>query len=154
MLSDFSAKVAVPQEKEKLEVFTDGNDDYVYALPTYFGVESVNYGQLVKIRDERGRLIWKEKRIIFGDPMVEDIETVNVENFNGILRERVGRLVRRTKCISKKKQRLHCAISFFMFYWNFISQIKRHRTPAMIEGLSTHVWTWHEFFYTKLNHLN
>jgi len=29
MLSDFSAKVAVPQEKEKLEVFTDGNDDYV-----------------------------------------------------------------------------------------------------------------------------
>jgi hypothetical protein len=30
MLSDFSTKVAVPQEKEKLEVFTDGNDDYVY----------------------------------------------------------------------------------------------------------------------------
>jgi len=154
MLSDFSAKVAVPQEKEKLEVFTDGNDDYMYALPTYFRVENVNYGQLVKIRDERGRLIRKEKRIIYGDPMVEDIETVNVENFNGILRERLGRLVRRTKCISKKKQRLHCAISFFLFYWNFISQIKRHRTPAMIEGLSTHIWTWHEFFYTKLNHLN
>jgi hypothetical protein len=108
----------------------------------------------VKIRDERGRLIEKEKRIIYGDPGVEDIETVNVENFNGILRERLGRLVRRTKCISKKKQRLHCAISFFQFYWNFISQIKRHRTPAMIEGLSTQIWTWHEFFYTKLNHLN
>jgi hypothetical protein len=92
MLSDFSAKVVVPQEKEKLEVFTDGNDDYVYALPTYFGVESVNYGQLVKIRDDRGRLIWKEKRIIFGDPLIDDIETVNVENFNGILRERVGGL--------------------------------------------------------------
>jgi hypothetical protein len=29
MLSDFSTKVAVPQEKEKLEVFTDDNDDYV-----------------------------------------------------------------------------------------------------------------------------
>jgi hypothetical protein len=90
MLSDFSVKVVVPQEKEKLEVFTDGNDDYVYALPDYFGVESVNYGQLVKIRDERGRLIWKERRIIYGDSMVDDIETVNVESFNGVLWERLG----------------------------------------------------------------
>jgi hypothetical protein len=147
-------KWLLPQGQEKVEVFTDGNDDYVYALPIYFGFESLNYGQLVKIRDERGRLIRKEKRIIFGAPEFDDIETVNVENFNGILRERLGRLVLRTKCISKKKQRLHCAISFFLFYWNFISQIKRHRTPAMIEGLSTHIWTWHEFFYTKLNHSN
>jgi hypothetical protein len=126
----------------------------VYALPVYFPVENLSYGQLMKIRDERGRLIGKEKRIVYGDPEVEDIETINVENFNGILRERLGRLVRRTKCISKKKPRLHYAISFFQFYRNFISQIKRHRTPAMIEGLSNHTWTWHEFFYSKLNHLN
>ena len=86
MLSDFSTKVAAPQEQEKLEVFTDGNDDYVYALPDCFRVENLNYGQLMKIRDERGRLIRKEKRIIYGDPGFEDIETVNVENFNGILR--------------------------------------------------------------------
>jgi hypothetical protein len=154
MLSDFGNRVMSPGAGEKVEVFTDGNDDYVYVLPDYFGVEHLNYGQLVKIRDERGRLIGKERRIVFGDPDVEEVETVNVENFNGILRERLGRLVRKTKCISKKKQRLYCAIGFFQFYWNFISQIKRHRTPAMIEGLSTQIWTWHEFFYAKLNHLN
>jgi hypothetical protein len=125
----------------------------VYALPDYFGVESVNYGQLVKIRDERGRLIWKERRIIYGDSMVEDIEIVNVENFNGVLWERLGRLVRRANCILKKKLCLYCVISFFLFYWNFILQIKRHRMPAMIEGLSSYVWIWHDF-YTKLNHLN
>jgi len=138
----------------KVEVFTDGNDDYVYMLPRYFDVEDLNYGQLVKLRDEQGRLIGKERRVIFGDPDVDDIETTDVENFNGILRERLGRLVRKTKCISKKKQRLHCAISFFQFYWDFVSQIRRGKTPAMIEGLSTRIWMWHEFFYAKLNHLN
>jgi hypothetical protein len=59
-------------------------------LPDYFGVEHLNYGQLVKIRDERGRLIGKERRIVFGDPDVEEVETVNVENFNGILRGKAG----------------------------------------------------------------
>ena len=29
---------------------------------------------------------------MYGDLMVDDIETVNVENFNGILRERLGGL--------------------------------------------------------------
>ena len=144
----------MPQDGEKVEVFTDGNDDYVYMLPRYFDVEDLNYGQLVKLRDEQGRLIGKERRVIFGDPDVDDIETTDVENFNGILRERLGRLVRKTKCISKKKQRLHCAISFFQFYWDFVSQIRRGKTPAMIEGLSTRIWTWHEFFYAKLNRLN
>jgi IS1 family transposase len=32
-----------------------------------------------------------------------DVETTDVENFNGILRERLGRLVRRTKCFAKVK---------------------------------------------------
>lgn len=49
-----------------------------------------------------------------------DVETVNVENFNSILRERVGRLVRRTKCFSKQKQRLWCDVMPFQFYWDFI----------------------------------
>jgi len=144
----------MPQHGEKVEVFTDGNDDYVYGLPSYFAVEDLNYGQLVKLRNDKGRLIGKERRVIFGDPDVEDIETTDVENFNGILRERLGRLVRRTKCISKKKQRLQCAISFFQFYWDFVSQIRRGKTPAMIEGLSARIWTWHEFFYAELNHLS
>ena len=60
------------------------------------------YGQLVKIR-ENGRVVRKEKRIIYGNPDLGDIETTNVENYNGILRERIGRLVRKTKCFSKRK---------------------------------------------------
>jgi hypothetical protein len=154
ILCDFCSKVIASQHGEKLEVFTDGNDDYVYMLPHYFDVANLNYGQLVKVRDENGRLIRKERRVIFGEVDVDDIETTDVENFNGILRERLGRLVRKTKCISKKIQRLDYAISFFQFYWNFVSQIRRGKTPAMIEGVSAKIWTWHEFFYTELNHIN
>ena len=96
--------MVAPGIGERVEVFTDSNDDYAHILPVYyFRVESLCYGQLVKVRDERGRLAGKERRGVFGDLEVGLIETVNMENFNGILRERLGRLVRRTKCVSKEK---------------------------------------------------
>jgi hypothetical protein len=154
MLGVLSSRVAAPGTGGRLEVFTDGNDDYVRMLPVIFRVENLSYGQLVKVKDERGKLMGKERRVVFGDPDLGMIETVNVENFNGILRERLGRLVRRTKCISKERRRLWCAVCFFQFYWNFVSQIRRGKTPAMMEGLSPRVWTWHDFFYYELNHLN
>ncbi len=62
----------------------------------------MDYGQLIKIR-EGGKVIDKIHKIVYGSPTVEDIETTDIENFNGILRERVSRLVRKTKCHSKKK---------------------------------------------------
>ena len=137
----------------KVEVFTDGNDDYTYTLRGFFPLDTINYGQLVKIRDSRGKLIRKERRIIYGSPDEEDIDTTNVENFNGILRERVGRLVRKTKCFSKKKYRLFCALNLFQFYWNFMSEIRRNKSPAMVENLSGRLWTWHDFFYAELTHI-
>ena len=120
MIYDFRRR-ARPFREERIEVFTDGNDDYTYVLKSFFPMVNINYGQLVKIRDTHGKLLRKERRIIYGDPDEDDIDTVNVENFNGILRERVGRLVRKTKCFSKKKTRLICAVTLFQFYWNFMS---------------------------------
>ncbi|PXF61106.1 MAG: hypothetical protein C4B59_01290 [Candidatus Methanogaster sp.] len=96
------------------------------------------YGQLVKIR-ENGRVVRKEKRIIYGNPDLGDIETTNVENYNGILRERIGRLVRKTKCFSKRKRMLECSLHVFQFYWNFINEFKRRTSPAMLEGLTDHL---------------
>ncbi len=150
MIWDFKASLRSVRQGEKVEVFTDGNDDYTYAFPCFFKVKQLNYGQLVKIRDANGRLIRKEIRVVYGDPDRDDVETVNVENFNSILRERVGRLVRKTKCFSKKKHRLFCAVILFQFYWDFISELKRGVTPAMMEKCSTRVWTWHEFYYSNV----
>ena len=82
---------------------------------------------------------------IFGNPDLNDIETTDVENFNGICRERDGRIVRKTKCFSKYKRRLECAIHLFQFYWNFINEFKGDTSPAISEELTDHIWSWHEF---------
>lgn len=153
MIADLVDKVHVPEKDHRVQFFSDGNDDYTYVLPEFFDKEFMDYGQLVKIR-ERGTLVGKERRIVFGSPNKEDIETTDVENFNGILRERVGRLVRKSKCFSKRKKLLGSALHLFQFYWNFMSNIRRGITPAMIEGLTGYPWSWNSFFYSKLNHLN
>jgi len=141
-------------KSEKVEIFTDGNDDYTYALPCFFSVKQLDYAQLVKIRDANGRLIRKETRLLYGEVDIDEVETINVENFNSILRERVGRLVRKTKCFSKKRPRLVCAIDLFQFYWNFMSELKRGLTPAIMEDCTTNIWSWHDFYYSTITHLN
>ena len=92
MIEKVFNRVEIPFPNNKIEIFSDGNDDYTYVLPEYYAHTCINYGQLVKIR-EKGRVIDKEKRIIYGNPESTDIETTNIENFNGILRERIGRLL-------------------------------------------------------------
>ncbi len=73
---------------------------------------------------------------------------------NSIFRERLGRLVRKTKCYSKKKPRLVDAVELHQFYWNFMDKLTKSETPAMIEGLEHHQWSWEEFFNCKLSILN
>ena len=82
MIGDFKRSLRSPGRGEKVEVFTDGNDDYTYAFPSFFKVKALNYAQLVKIRDANGRLIRKEIRIVYGHPDRDEVETVNVENLN------------------------------------------------------------------------
>ena len=72
--------------------------------------------------------------MVYGESVLGEIETTDVENFNGILRERVGRLVRKTKCFAKTKRRLVCAVGLFQFYWNFINEFERPVSPARMEG--------------------
>lgn len=122
--------------------YSDGNDDYTYVLPRYF--DDLDYGQLVKIR-EKGTVIGKEKRRVYGDPDLYRVETFNVENFNSILRNRLARLIRKTKNFSKIKTKLHDAFALFQFYRNFMHQLKTKNTPAMNEKITNHKWTWHEY---------
>lgn len=137
-------RVELPFPDNKIEIFTDGNVDYKYLLSDLYAETCINYGQLIKIK-ENGRLVDKEKRIIYGNPDPNNIETTDIENFNGICRERSGRLVRKTKCFSKYKHRLESAIHLFQFYWDFINEFKRNTSPAIMEGLTDHLWSWHDF---------
>ncbi len=147
------SRMKLPYPDEVIEFFSDGNDDYSYVLQEYYAIPCLNYGQLVKIR-ENGTLVGKEKRQIFGNPDLNEIETTDVENFNGILRERIGRLVRKTKCFAKIKRRLCASISVFQFYWNFINNYQRKSTPSMLEGITKSPWTWSDFLNYKLTIVN
>lgn len=151
MIFDVARRVKLLHDNERIQFFSDGNDDYTYVLPDYFQVENMDYAQLIKIR-ENGKVVGKEKRVIYGSPNLDDIETTDVENMNGIMRERIGRLVRKTKCFSKLKRRLHDAVGLFQFYWDFMSEIQRGISPAMIEDITDRLFTWHDFFYFPINY--
>ncbi len=144
MVEKMFRRIELPLPSNKIQIFSDGNDDYEYVLPDYYAVSCMDYGQAIKIR-EGARVVDKIKKIIFGNPNPEDIDTTNIENFIGILRERVGRLVRETKCYSKKKPRLRNATELILFHWNFMDILHDNQTPAMIESLSSHIWSWENF---------
>jgi len=143
-------RVQLPFPDNRIQIFSDGNDDYKSIIPEYYAKTCVDYGQLIKIR-EKGKVVDKIKKPVYGNPLIEYIETTDIENMNGIFRERTGRLVRETKCHSKKKPRLDSAVEFFQFYWNFMDKLPKSGTPAMIESLTDHQWSWDEFFYTTLS---
>ena len=152
MFLDFAKRVQPPTFTDRLKIFSDGNDDYTFVMPEFFRKDSINYGQLIKIR-KNGRVVDKIHKIIYGNPSIDEIETTNVENYNGILRERLSRLVRKTKCFGKRKSRLENALYLFQFYWNFMHPIRKNLTPAIMEGQATKIWTWGNFLHAKLKYL-
>jgi len=147
------SRVELPFPDNKIQIFSDGNDDYKTTIPEYYAETCVDYGQVIKIR-EGGKVVDKIKIIVYGSPSIDEIETTDIENMNSIFRERIGRLVRKTKCHSKKKPKLVNAVELFQFYWNFMDRLPKRGTPAMIENLTDHQWSWEEFFYFPLSILN
>ena len=139
-------RVQLPFPDNNIQIFSDGNDDYKTTIPDYYAETCVDYGQLIKIK-EGGKIVDKIKIIVYGNPCYGEIETTDIENMNSIFRERLGRLVRKTKCYSKKKSKLVNSVEFYQFYWDFMDKLTKSETPAMIEGLTNHQWSWGEFFY-------
>jgi IS1 family transposase len=148
-VQDIKRKIRKVYPSKRAEFFSDGNDDYKYVFSEVFGTDRVNYGQLIK-RHNEGELV-KEKKTIFGSFDKEKIETTVVENLNSVIRERVGRFVRRTRCFAKKKERLKAALTVFMFHWNFMKLLPGlKKTPAMVEGIQNRVWGWEDLLNYKL----
>lgn len=149
MIAQVARRVELPTFRYRFEICSDGNEDYTYVLPEFFSIDTINYGQLVKIR-ESGKVVDKVHRVVYGNPKKSTIETTDVENFNGILRERLGRIVRKTKCYAKNIDRLSNAVGLFQFYWNFMHELRTNLTPAKIEGISTKTWTWGNLLHYRI----
>lgn len=136
-----------------MAIYSDGNFGYETVLPEFFNSEAMNYGQIIKIK-EGGRVVDKRKKIIFGTPLLDDIETTNIENLNTILRARLSRLVRKTQCHAKKKKSLEDSVELFRVHWNFIKPLHGKQTPGMEEGLIHKRLTWGSFLHWKLSYTN
>jgi len=112
----------------------------------------VNYGQ--KIKTQNGKKVFPAiKKVVYGELKEKEINTNVVESINSVLREKISRLNRRTKKISKNRYSLDYAIWLFKFDWNFIHKRHQHLlTPAIIEGITNKYWTWGMFLHTQLKY--
>ena len=152
MFLDIKEKLETPTSENKLNIFSDGNDDYTKVISENYDTNCVNYGQ--KIKSQNGiKLVPAIKKIVYGSFEINAIETNTVESINSVLRGKISRLHRKTKAISKVKYALDSAICLFKFGWNFIHKRHKHLlTPAMKEGITNKFWSWGNFLHAKLSY--
>lgn len=134
--------------------------------PKLVACPELRYGQVVKQRDERHRVIGVCKRSRYGDVPLEKISTVYIERHNLTLRHENRRLTRKTIAFSKKVTQLKAQMLIYQGYYNFVrphralklpipggnSTARRwqSRTPAMAVGLSDHIWSLRELMSMKI----
>jgi IS1 family transposase len=122
--------------------------------------EGLSLTQTIKHRDERGRLLRVETRPTFG-AAVPQPALVHVERRNGVCRDRLNALTRKTHAFAKTVATWDALLDLHVFEQNWLhphptlrvpalaaGRAYDRRTPAMALGVSDHVWTWREFLTT------
>jgi IS1 family transposase len=136
-------RIKLPEPTAKIIVASDGNLQYGGALSKLYCQPCIDYGQVIK-KHENNRLVEVLREKTLGNPALETISTSIVEGYNNKIRQRISRFGRKTASFSKKIISCIGALNMFQFMSNFIDA-KERGTPAMIEGLTDHAWTWREF---------
>jgi hypothetical protein len=68
MIEKLFQQVQLPLPENKIQLFSDGNDDYTSILPAYYPETYMDYGQPIKIR-EGGKVVDKRHKILCGSPI-------------------------------------------------------------------------------------
>jgi IS1 family transposase len=147
--------------KNRVQLTTDGNKVYLYAVDKAFGVD-VDYGQLQKIYTGQGggryspaMFVGAKRGVITGDPNPRHISTSYVERQNLTIRMHMRRFTRLTNGFSKKLEMHAHAVALHFTYYNFCKIHHTLRvTPAMEAGLSDHVWSVEELVSLLNSHQN
>jgi hypothetical protein len=118
----------------------------------------VGLTQAIKRRRGR-RLLRVDVRASIGAP-VDQPYSVHVERFNGVLRDRLNCLTRKTHAFAKDAATWDAALGLAIFEHNWLrphlalrdplpapadGRRYRQRTPAMAVGLTSRPWTMAEF---------
>jgi IS1 family transposase len=122
--------------------------------------DGVRLTQTIKHRDQRGRLLRVETRATYG-ALIEQSALVHVERRNGICRDRLNALTRKTHAFAKTTTTWDALLDLHIFEQNWlhphqalrepviaVGRVYDQRTPAMALHLSDHVWSWREFLTT------
>jgi IS1 family transposase len=137
----------------RVQITTDGYRAYIVAVEGAFGAE-VDYAQLVKLygvdpeadhRYSPAKCIGSVVTRISGAPDLEAVGTSHVERQNLTMRMGMRRFTRLTNAFSRKVENLAAAVSLHFMYYNFARPHQSlanpyPRTPAMVAGVSDHVW--------------
>jgi hypothetical protein len=82
-----------------------------------------------------GRLTKINRQWVVGEGSINNIQTSQIGNMNGIARGCHSNLVRKPKCFAKKVERVDKMYEMFQIDRNFMKQDKNKMTPAMKEDL-------------------
>jgi IS1 family transposase len=134
--------------------------------PKLVACPEVRYGQVVKKRDERHRIIEVVKQSVYGEVPLETISTVYIERHNLNLRHENRRLTRKTIAFSKKDEGLMDQMTMYQSYFNCVrphrglklrisdpgNRVRKwlYRTPALAAGLTDHSWSFKELMTQKI----
>jgi IS1 family transposase len=124
--------------------------------------EGVSLTQTIKHRDEHGRLLSVEIRATIGTTEVKQPVAVHIERLNGVLRDRLACLTRKTHAFAKSTWTWDALFGLALFEHNWlrahralsrpstvVGRYYQQRTPAMAIGLTDRCWSWSEFLTTK-----
>jgi hypothetical protein len=136
-----------------VQLTTDGLHAYLVAVDSAFGTD-IDYARLIKVygsdpKEERRYAppicLSSKTEIVSGDPDLASISTSYIERQNLTMRMSMRRFTRLTNGHSKKIEN-HChALALHYVHYNFArKQAALKATPAMVAGLSDHVWTIEE----------
>jgi hypothetical protein len=132
--------------------------------PRFVRTPGVGLTQVVKVR-ERGHIVKVYVRHCFG-PEPEFPYTVRVERLNGVLRDRLNCLTRKTHGFAKRDNTWAALVGLSLFEHNWMcphvalrekradlpnGRFYRQRSPAMAVGLTDHIWNWVEFLSRRID---
>ena len=136
----------------KISFCTDGNDQNLNSILKFFNKDCVNYGQVIKDKVMQ-KVIGSHVRKVFGNLAYSEIYIKNIDGFCSALRERTKCSVRRAKTFAKKRSTIGELLSIYQAYHNLIKN-EAGKTPCMLEGLSSKIWSWSDLFHVRLPYVN
>lgn len=130
--------------------------------PRLVAPKNLYYGQVVKVRDKKGKLIEVVRRVVFGGSrrffkrmkqsgLGHTIQTSFIERWYETLRGLCACLRRRTRSLSMKPERHQARVWLVVDLYNFViphrslTQGRIRRTPAMALGLVQKVWSYRDY---------